>query len=172
MDRGFRHHALTAFHDVLWVGRNCIGGALMQKIGVFTKVLAIAGALLVSFPILAPVVLTLVFYASEGIFRFDYLMPAELFLSALLGGILLIWAALRAHRRLRHITWSLSLAVIMLVGGQVAAVLTGLASGAAEPVGWRWALVAASLGLYVLMLVVMAVGGFLLVGDCFRVDKT
>ncbi len=39
----------------------------------------------------------------ERIFRFDYLMPAELFPATLVGGGLLIWAALRAHSRRRLI---------------------------------------------------------------------
>ncbi len=143
----------------------------MRKSGIFTKVLAIIGSILVSLPILAPVFFSLLVYVYERIFRFDYLMPAELFPSALMGGILLVWATLRAHRRVKHIALSWGLAVFMLVAGQVIAALTGLASGAIEPVGWRWALVLASLALYALMLVVLAVGGFLLTGDLFKTSK-
>ena len=62
-----------------------------------TKLLAIVGTLLVWFPILAPIVVTLAYFFISGLFRFDYLMPAELFLAVIIGGGLLIWAAFRAR---------------------------------------------------------------------------
>lgn len=108
----------------------------MEKMGVLTKILAIAGTALVWFPILAPVLLSLALLVKERVFRVDYLMPAELFLAALVGGGLLIWAALRARSPWRLIGWGLGIAVGLLVGGQALAVLTGLASGETEPVGW------------------------------------
>jgi len=73
----------------------------MEKRGIFTKILATVGTVLVWFPILAPILLTVIFYINERIFRFDYLMPMELFLAALIGGGLLIWAALRMRARAR-----------------------------------------------------------------------
>jgi hypothetical protein len=140
----------------------------MKKINVFTKILAIAGTVLVWFPILAPILLSVVFMITNHIFRFDYLMPAELFLFALVGGGLLIWAALRARSRQRIIGWGLGIAAGMLVSGQVLAVVTGLASGETEPVGWRLVLVLASLVIYSLALVASGVGGILLLRDLFK----
>lgn len=140
----------------------------MHKSGIFTKILAITGSILVSFPVLAPLIFGLLAFIVERRFHFDYLMPAELFFFALAGGVMLLWAALRAHARVKHIAWGLSLAVVLPVLGQVIAVLTGLASGATEPVGWKWALVVISLGLYCLMLIVLAIGGFLLMRDLFH----
>ncbi len=140
----------------------------MKNHSVITKSLAILGGLLVWFPLLAPVLLSLLLLISEGIFRFDYLMPAELALSALFGGILLIWVAARAHLRLKIIGWAFGIAIFMLVGGQVLAEVTGLASGAAEPEGWRWWLVIASLALYIGALVSMGIGGLLLIKDLYK----
>jgi hypothetical protein len=140
----------------------------MEKKGVFTKILAIVGTVLVWFPILAPVLLSVAAIITERVFRFDYLMPAELFPAALVGGGLLIWAALRARSRWRLIGWGLGVAASLLVGGQELAVVTGLASGATEPVGWWWALVLASLVVYSLALVVIGVGGVLLLHDLFK----
>ena len=71
----------------------------MGKRDVFTKVLAVTGTLLAWFPILATVLFSAVRFVQSGMFRFDYLLPAGLFPAALSGGILLIWAALRAHSR-------------------------------------------------------------------------
>jgi len=140
----------------------------MEKNSVFTKILAITGTVLVWFPILAPVLFSIVSVIGDGIFRFDYLMPAELFPAALAGGGLLIWAAIRAHSRQRLIGWGLGIAAGLLVGGQALAVVTGLASGETEPGGWWWLLVLASLVIYSLAVVDMGVGGVLLLRDLFK----
>ncbi len=142
----------------------------MEKKGVFTKILGIVGTVLVWFPLLAPVLFAVVtFIRRRGrMFRFDYLMPAELFPAALVGGGLLIWAALRARSRQKLVGWGLGIAVGSLVGGQALAVVTGLASGEMEMAGWPWALVLASLAVYVLALIAIGVGGVLLLRDLFK----
>jgi len=143
----------------------------MEKKGVLTKILAIAGTVLVWFPILAPVLLSVAVIIKERMFRFDYLMPAELFPATLAGGGLLIWATLRARSRRGIIGWGLGSAVGLLVGGQALAVATGLASGETEPAGWWWALVLASIVVYSLALVVIGVGGVLLLRDLFKPSR-
>ena len=143
----------------------------MKKQSTLTIVLAIAGTALVWLPILAPILFSLGRGMERGWFNFDYLMPAELFPVALVGGGLLLWAAWRAHSRRALIAGGLGAAVGLLVGGQALAVVTGLASGAIEPTGWQWALVLASLGLYALALVVVGVGGLRLLRDLFRLAR-
>lgn len=140
----------------------------MEKKGILTKILAIVGTVLVWLPILAPVMFSMAAIIEARVFRFDYLMPAELFPVALVGGGLLIWAALRARSHLRLIGWGLGIAVGLLVGGQVLAVVTGLASGETEPAGWWWALALASIVVYTLALVIIGVGGLLLLRDIFK----
>jgi hypothetical protein len=139
----------------------------MLKKNAGTKALAVAGTALTWFPILAPFVLGLVFRVARGWFRFDYLMPAELFPSALLGGGLLLWVAIRVRSNRRLIGWSLGAAACMLVGGQALAVVTGLASGESEPVGLWWALVILSLVVYVVSVAVMGAGGIRLLRELF-----
>ena len=143
----------------------------MEKRGALTKILAVTGTVLVWFPILAPVLLSLALFISRRIFRFDYLMPAELFLVALAGGALLIWAALRARSRWALIGWGLGVAAGMLVGGQALAVATGLASGETEAAGWPWALVLASLAILWLALIVVDIGAVLLVRDLLKTPR-
>ena len=133
-----------------------------------TKILAGAGTLLVWVPIAAPVFLTAAELIKEGLFRLDYLMPAELFPLALVGGGLLLWAALRRRGRRGLIGWSLGSAVILLVGLQELAEVTGLASGRTAPGGWQSALVTAGLIGYILAVVVTGVGGALLLRDLFK----
>jgi hypothetical protein len=139
----------------------------VEKKDLLTKVLASVGTVLTWIPLLAPILFSTFRFIEGGRLRFDYLMPAELFPVALVGGGLLVWAALRARSRRGMIGWGLGLAVGMLVGGQALAVVTGLASGETEPSGWPMAFVLGSLGLYVLALVVVGVGGVLLVRDLF-----
>lgn len=140
----------------------------MDKKGVLNKTLAIVGTALVWLPLLAPVLFSLIVLATRLVFRFDYLMPAELFPVALVGGGLLLWAALRARSRWGLIGWGLGNVVVLLVGGQALAVVTGLASGAIEPTGVWWVLVLASIAGYSLALAVMGVGGALLLRNLFK----
>jgi hypothetical protein len=134
----------------------------------FSWLLAIEGTILVWFPFVATVALSAAGSIQDRVPRFDYLMPAELFPVALLGGGLLVWAAIRARSHRRVLGWSLATAIGLLVGGQVLAVATGLASGAADPTGWRIVLVAASIGGYSLALVTMGAGGASLVRALFK----
>jgi hypothetical protein len=140
----------------------------MKKAGVFTKVLAVTGTVLVWLPIVATVALSLVGSLAGRVFRFDYLMPAELFPAAFLGGGLLVWASLRARSRRGLIGWGLGLMLGSLVGGQVIASLTGLASGETEPTGWAWALVIAAIAAYTLALVELGIAGIMLVRGLFQ----
>jgi len=140
----------------------------LNRKDILTRVLASAGTALVWFPILAPIILSIFVIFTDHRFRFDYLMPAELFPFALAGGGLLLWAALRAHSRRGLIGWGLGIAAGFLVGGQGLAVLTGLASGRTAPTGWWWILVLASLVIYSLALVAMSVGGVALLADLSR----
>lgn len=143
----------------------------MEKKGALTKFPAIVGTMLMWFPILAPVILSVAVFINAQIFRFDYLMPAELFPASLIGGGSLVWAALQARSRRRLIGWGLGIAVVLLVGGQVLAVVTGLASGNAEPTGWACTLVLVSLVVYSLALVATGVGGVLLLRDLFKPSR-
>jgi len=140
----------------------------VEKRGFFTKILAILGTALVWFPLLAPVLIGVVFFINTRTLRFDFLMPVELFMVALIGGGLLIWAALRARSHWRLIGWGLGIAAGLLVGSQALAELTGLASGEIEPAGWVGALVLASLVVYSLAIVAIGIGGLLLLRDLFK----
>ncbi|MGA2488717.1 MAG: hypothetical protein ABSF99_00820 [Anaerolineales bacterium] len=143
----------------------------MKNKGLLTKTLAIVGTLLVWFPILAPISLTAAEFIHTRLFRLDYLMPAELFPLVLVGGGLLLWAALRRRAYGGLIGWGLGSAVILLVGSQGLAVLTGLATGRTRPGGWQWALVLAALIGYILAVIATGVGGALLLRDLFKTER-
>jgi hypothetical protein len=143
----------------------------MENKGTLTKILAIAGTILVWLPLLAPIIFSTVLFARAQVFRFDYLMPAELFPVALGGGLLLLWTAIRARSHRAVIGWGLAIAVGLLFGSQALAVVTGLASGETEATGWPWALVLGSLIVYILALILVGVGGVLLLRDLYKPIK-
>ena len=143
----------------------------MQKNNLFTRILATAGTILVWLPILAPLLFSLLHFLRARFFLLDYLMPAELFPVVLVGGGLLLWAAIRARSRRALIGWGLGSAAGLLVLGQGLAVVTGLASGETEPTGLPWAVVLASLVGYILAIVVMGVGGVLLLRDVLNARR-
>ncbi len=140
----------------------------LNKSNLLTRVLASAGTVLAWTPLLIPILLSLIVSVQERMFLFDYLMPAELFPVALVGGVLLLWAAWRACSRRKLIGWGLGIAVATLVGSQMLAVVTGLASGETPPGGAAWALVVGLLGVYWLALIAVAVGGLSLLRDLTR----
>jgi hypothetical protein len=140
----------------------------MIRKSVFTKSLAIIGTVLVLFPILATILISLLGWMARGFLRVDYLLPAELSLVALIGGIFLVAAAWWARSQRGLVTWSFAVAFGMLVASQALAVVTGLASGEIEPGGWAWYLVLAGLALYTLGVVALGIGGIRLVRDLFR----
>ena len=135
----------------------------MNRKDVLTRLLAVVGTVLVWTPILFAVLTSVAGTISRRMFRFDYLMLAELFPIALVGALLLLWAAWRARSYQRFIGWGFGGAVAFLGGGQLYAVVSGLASGATEPTGWAWALVIASIALYSLALIEIGIAGILLV---------
>ena len=150
---------------------------MRNKKSALTRILAIAGTVLVWTPLLAPVLLAVATLVRQGWFAFDYLVPAELFPLVLAGGALLLWAAWRRHRFLpakgpqvlvNWIGWSLGSAAVLLLLVDVFSALTGLASGAVQPGGWQTALVLAALAGYILAVLLTGVGGICLLRAVFR----
>jgi len=136
--------------------------------GGFTKIQAILGTILVWLPILMPVLFSISRLIQTGHFNFDFLMPAEMFVFVLAGAGLLLWAAARAQAWLKLLGWSTGLAIGLLVAGAAFATFTGLTSGETEPAEWMVTLVIASLVGYILMVVVIGVGGVLLMLNLFK----
>lgn len=131
------------------------------------RVLAWIGTPLVWIPILATLVTGMTVSIRSQMFHFDYLMPAELFPLAGVGGLMLIVAAFLAKSQRKWIIWSYVVMILALVGGQALAIVTGLASGATEPVGIWWILVLALLTVYTLAVIALGVGGIRLLKSVY-----
>ena len=132
----------------------------MEKKDTFSKILAILGTVLVWIPVIAPVVFGFVSLGMDGVYRFDYLMPAELGILAFVGGALLFWAALRAKLQRGIVAWGLGIAA-----GSIAILMS---FGDVEPGSLEWAIVIGLLIAYSLSIVVMGIGGILLWRDVYK----
>jgi hypothetical protein len=140
----------------------------MENKGTFTKILAVAGTILVWLPILAPILFGVISLAADGIFRLDYLMPAELGLFAFGGGVLLLGAAILARSQVKLIGWGLGIAAVMMACIMVIPEVTGLSDGSTPIGGWEWMLMLGILALYTVAVVALGVGGALLMRDLFK----
>lgn len=141
----------------------------MARKNYLDRTLAVVGVMLVGFPILAPLVLALISLFREGVFRLDYLMPMELIFFALLGGGMLLLAALHLRSRWRGLlAWALGVVFVAPSLAQGLAILSGIASGERQLAGWQMGLILAFVVFYSLALIAMLVGGVLLGRDAFR----
>lgn len=144
----------------------------MKNKSVFTRVLAIAGTAFVWLPILFTILTGIAGSLSEGKLLVDYLLPAELFPSVLIGGLLLLlWAAIRIRSRLKMIVWGLGLMAASLGGGMLYAVVSGLASGQTEPVGFNVILLNFLIVIYILTVIEVGIVGILLIKDSFAIKS-
>jgi hypothetical protein len=137
----------------------------MSRPTTLDRALIVVGTLLAWFPIAATLILSAIGTVADRTLRFDFLMPAELFLFFAVGGLLLSIAAVRLGRRRWTVIGGTTAAVAALAATQGLAVVTGLAHGDAEPTGWRLALVLTMLVLYTVAVIVTAVGGIQLWRD-------
>ena len=135
----------------------------MKRENTLTKVLAIAGTVLLWLPILFMVITSIIHLVGSGEFLFDYLVPAELFLMVLAGALLLLWAALRAKTLVKPVLWGVAAGAVFLGGGQLISMLTGLASGEREASGWPLTVVLGMVLLYDLLVLFLAIMGILLI---------
>lgn len=131
------------------------------------KALAVLGTALVIVPIAAAIASAIPLLTNPAA-SFDWLTPAEFSPVALVGGVLLIGCAWMAHDRRGLVITGNAVSFGVLITGLAVARVSGLATGAREPEGLTWALVVASIAIYVVGLVVLIVAGMLLTRDLFH----
>jgi len=133
----------------------------MKSKELFIKILAIAGTALVWIPILATLITGVIGSISMGKPIIDYLMPAELFLFALAGSVLLLWAAGWSHFFLKQVVISFIAMPVFLIASQTIAGMSGIASGAHPTEGLPFAAVITFFVLYIAALVYLCRIGIL-----------
>lgn len=135
---------------------------------IIARVLAVAGAVLIAFPLVAPVGLALISLAAGAGFRLDFLMPGELFFLIAAGGVLAFVASVIA-RRLSVLIGVLTGASAVLLAATVwVAAGVGMASGATAAADWPSVLVMSMYALFVGATVALLVVTLVLVRGLFR----
>ena len=143
-----------------------------MKKNFLTKSLVIAGVILTWFPILATLITAVLASIIEQSFLFDFLMPAELGVFAILGSSLLLWGAIRLKSMIKPIAWSLALMIILLFGSQALAVASGLATGERPSSDAMFYVVTSMLMMYSLILVIPALLGTRLLREAFNTESS
>lgn len=143
----------------------------MKRKDTLARILALIGTVLVWFPIAFAIITSIFFLIRSGRFSMDYLIPAEIAPVPLIGSLLLWWAAFRANYKKGIIGWGMVAAAVFLVGSQVAAVVTGLASGKIAEGGWQMGVVLGGLIAYDLSLIWIGIAGIQLTSELIRRDR-
>lgn len=132
-----------------------------------TKSLAVLGSILVWFPLLVPFIFGGIGFIESGRLNIDFLIPAEIFYVPFSGMVALLWAAVRAKMRRGLIGWSFAATLVFLTVSLATAQWTGLADGSVPEGGWQSTLVFGLFGIFLIALIVCAIGGILLLRDVY-----
>ena len=101
----------------------------MGKKLLLSKILAIAGTVLLLFPILAMLVTGIVGSLRRGWIMVDYMLPAELGIVVIAGAASVLVAAILAKKYVKCVVWTIVATVGLIAACTGLAAVTGLASG-------------------------------------------
>ena len=135
------------------------------------KVLAIAGTVLVLFPVVFMISIALPGLFSGGGFPVDFLLPAELGFLVIGGAVLLLLATWASKPDRIRILIGIAAAVASFVLASLVAVVSGLADGTIGEGSWQFFLATGFFVLYDLSTVWMGIAGILYVLGLFGKTK-
>jgi hypothetical protein len=138
----------------------------MQKENV-TKFLAIIGTAFVGLPILLTIVAAIIGSIAQGRLVCNYLIPAEMYLDAIAGGLLLLWAALRAKLFRKPVIIGFAGMCVFFALSQGIVFLSGIATGEAAAEGVALTAIIASLAIYTLAMIALTVVGIMMIKKLF-----
>ena len=135
----------------------------MKNKSLISKIIAITGTILVWIPIIAPVLLTIIFLIIKGRFAFDFLMPMELIFLVIIGAILLIISSIIMKFKWKIIGISLGTIISIFILGQFIAEITGIASGETEMTSTLYFIMITFVIIYIISLIILGISGITLV---------
>ena len=92
------------------------------------RILAEIGTILVWLPVAASLISTILLLIQSGVFQIDYLLPVETAPCALVGSLLIWWAALRAKFNQKAVGVGMAGVTVFLVGTPIIAIVNSPAS--------------------------------------------
>ena len=140
----------------------------MNNKNVISKIFVILGIILLGVPLLLPVIIGFISLSRYGMFRFDYLLPAELFVVVLTGAVLVLIAAILARKHVKLIAWLFGGVVVTLGALLIVPVATGINNSMEGPTGILLVILQIIVGLYWLAIILLVGGGKLLLRDLFK----
>lgn len=132
------------------------------------KIFAIAGTVMLWAPILFMFLTAIFGSIARKMLLFDYLMLAEMFPIVALGLVLLIFTTLLTRTFRKWFGWGSVAALVALVACNLVAVASGLASGTTPPSGPFFILVNASIIVFNLLVIALAVLAIVLLRRIFQ----
>lgn len=139
----------------------------MDKQMTVIKILAICGTLLTWFPILITPILSALL---TGLTKFDYLLPAELFIISLIGILMLIGAAFWLRIDPRPPITIACVAFGVLIFGQIVAAFSEHVVGIITSGSFISNFIMVTVIIYILAVIVLGVMGIMLTINLFRDD--
>lgn len=130
--------------------------------------MAITGTVIVLVPFAFMIRTSAIVSIRTGIFRMDYLIPAEMVPLVLLGALMIFWAALLSKHHVKLIISTMATAMVFWIGSMATAAASGLASGATEPKGTVWVVVIAMIVLYSISAAGIGVEGIMVIKRLFK----
>ena len=122
-----------------------------------SKIFSVSGALLLWAPVLFMLFTGVFGSIANQAFQFDYLTLAELFPIVALGLLLLVLSSGLSRHYAKRFGWGAALALILLAGGQLLASSSELSAGTSADGGSALAVVVATIVLFDLIVVALAV---------------
>ena len=132
------------------------------------KIFAISGTVMLWAPILFMFITAIFGSIARKTLLFDYLMLAEMFPIVALGLVLLIIATLLTRTFRKWFGWGSVAALVALVVGNMIAVASGLASGTASESGGYFMIVIASIVVFNILVVALAILAIMLLRRIFQ----
>lgn len=146
----------------------------MGKKLLLSKILAIAGTVLLLFPIVFMLVTGIAGSIRRGQLMVDYMLPAELGIVVISGALSVLVAAIFAKRYVKCVVWTIAATVVLIAACTGLAAASGMASGRVSEteVPVVFAIVIGSLIAFDVAVALLGVLGILLCIALFKKAKT
>lgn len=131
------------------------------------KIFVVLGMISVFFPIFFSLLTGIIGTIRDKAFRFDFLIPLELFIFIILGGVLLTYVAYKQRKRFGLTLTELISAVVTLALSQLIAVVSGLAADKSGKPAYIWAIIAILIISYWVCCIGLIISGIRLAREIF-----
>lgn len=131
------------------------------------KIFVVLGMISVLFPIFFSLLTGIIGTIRDKAFRFDFLIPLELFIFIILGGVLLTYVAYKQRKRFGLTLTELILTIVTLALSQLIAVVSGLAADRSGKPVYIWVIITTLIISYWVCCIGLIISGIRLAREIF-----